>query len=153
MAGSFDVDISEIVALTTKMAGATPVVKRNLNKAARTAGFAVEGNAKATAPVALGNLKGNIRAKAPRQLGTGVSVEVVSHASYSRPVHDGRTAVVRTPAQGPLVFDVKGKTIFTMKTKAVAANPYMDHGLKRSEGQITAAFDRALADTMKELGL
>lgn len=154
MAGSFDVDISEVVRLTAKLEGSAPIVKKNMNRAMRTAGFAVEGNAKDTAPVGeTGNLKGSIRAKPPRQTGNTTTVEVKSHASYSRPVHDGRKAVVRTPAQGPLVFDVKGKTIFTMKTKAVPANKYMDRGLKASEGQIVQTVDKAAADTMKELGL
>ena len=154
MAGLFDVDISEVTAIAAGFDKGPAVLKKNNAKAARQSGFIVEGNAKTEAPVGeTGNLKGGIRAKPPRQSGTSTSVDVVSHASYSRPVHDGRKAVVRTAAQGPIVFDVKGKTIFTMKTKAVAANPYMDRGLKKSEAQIVRVFDQAAAMTMKELGL
>ena len=152
MAGSFEVDIREIAALATKVSGAQPIVKKSLHKAARAAGFAVEGNAKITAPVDKGYLKANIRTGNPRQSGISTTVEVTSHAAYSAAVHDGRKEV-RPVSARVLAWHGEDGMVFSMKSKAVAANPFMDRGLKSSEGQIIQAFDQALANTLRELGL
>ena len=152
MAGSFDVDIREIAALATKVAGAQPIVKKNLHKAARAAGFAVQGNAIETAPVKTGHLKGKISTKPPRQSGISTTVDITSHADYSAAVHDGRKEV-RPASARVLAWHGKDGMVFSMKSKAVAANPFMDRGLKSSEGQITMAFDQALANALREMGL
>ena len=152
MAGTFYVDISELTAITDKFAHAQPIVKSKLNAAARTAGFAVEGNAKTTAPVDKGYLKARIRAGTPRQSGISTTVAITSHATYSAAVHDGRKEVRPVRAK-VLAWQGRNGMVFSMRSRAVAANPYMDRGLKASEGQITKAFDKALADTLKALGL
>ena len=155
MAGSFDVDVSEVTALAVRL-GNQQVLERHLVRGTRQAGFIVEGNAKVEAPTDTGNLKGHIRTGAPKHSGTRTSVEVTSHAEYSAAVHDGRKAIVRTQAQGPLAWadpTAKKGVRFTMTTKAVPANKYMDRGLKESEKQITQVIDRSVGEAMKELGL
>lgn len=149
---AFAVDISELTALTRKFAGAEPVVKRNLNKAGRTAGFIVEGNAKVEAPVKTGNLKNKIGPPSVKQSGIATTVEVKAHAAYAYIVHEGRGVVVPVRAKALRWVGPQG-VVFSMRSGPVAPNRFMDRGLAKSEAQINQAFDQALTNTLRELGL
>lgn len=152
MAGLFSTDISEISALVRSVAGGEQKLKKNLGTAGRQAGFIVEGQAKVEAPVKIGNLRAGIGPPVVKQTGTSTVVEVKSHAEYSVPVHEGRGEVVPINAK-VLRWDGPNGVVFAMRSRATKPNPYMYRALDKSEANLSDVFERALAQTMREVGL
>jgi hypothetical protein len=152
MAASFDVDMTQWTALTRDLARATPTIQRHMQRGGREAGFHVEGNAKREAPVKTGNLKNRIGPPSVRQSGVSTTVEVKAHAAYAYIVHEGRGAVVPVRAKA-LRWTGPTGVVFSMYSGPVAANRFMDRGLKQSEAGIQRAFDMAADAAMRELGL
>lgn len=152
---NLSIDAHEFTTLATSVKGGEQAVKRNLSKAGRTAGFLVTGQARVEAPVgkvAGGNLRNTIGPPHIQQTGIATSVEVTAHAAYAYIVHEGRGEVVPVNARVLRWFG-PGGPVFSMRSKAVPPNRFMDRALQKTESQIYAAFDRALSDSMRELGL
>lgn len=152
MAGALDIDISDLVSLARTVQGAEPVVKRNLSKGGRKAGFIVEGNAKVEAPVRDGTLRASIGPPKVSQSGIATTIEVKAHAEHAYVVHEGRGEIRPVNAK-VLRWEGPNGVVFAMRSGPVKPNPYMDRGLKKSETAIYRAFDQALEDTFRELGM
>ncbi len=148
MAGTLDVDLSELHALGTRYAGAEPVVRDELTKAMTRSALLVEGQARRVAPVDTGRLRGSITHEV-RPFGGGVRGTVGTTVVYAPPVEIGRRAGAAMPPAGALLgwmgrHGIPASAEFVVRRaigrRGIPARPFLRRALREMEGRIRQEF-------------
>ena len=127
------IDVSKLLALSTKLEAAKPKIPAALVTGVTKGGLYVEGVAKGNAPVKTGHLRRSIVSQASAMAG-GAQARIGPSTPYARWVEEGRGPVV---AHGKaLRFSIGGQTLYRKRVGPAKGRWYMKRAFESSRGPV-----------------
>lgn len=150
MSDRFVVDVSQLVTLSRKYAGAGPIIQDELVNAGERSALAIEGLAKRYAPVDTGTLRRSIT-HAVTPLAGGVRAVAGTNVPYAEAVEKGRRAGAPMPPGGVLISSgwlrrhgLPDSAEFVIRRaisrRGIPARPFLTRALDELKPQIVKEF-------------